>query len=136
MPRSIRLSRAILFHLMSLQIDAQIGAGDVTVQLHFHHFLRHIANSHDDAREAYKCNQCDYTYAQAHKLQTHKMTHTGEKAHIPSLPYTRTKRSMPRSVRLSRATLFDYINKFGTLVCQVFSFILRRQTCNLLLFQL
>ena len=49
MPRSIRLSRAILFHLMSLQIDAQIGVGDVTVQLHFHHFLRHIANSHDDA---------------------------------------------------------------------------------------
>ena len=37
---------------MSLQIDAQI-VDDVTVQLHFHHFLRHIANSHDDAREAY-----------------------------------------------------------------------------------
>ena len=76
---------------MSLQIDAQIGVGDVTVQLHFHHFLRHIANSHDDAREAYKFKQCDYTCAQAHKLQKHKMTHTGEKAHIPSLPYTRTK---------------------------------------------
>ena len=87
MPRSIRLLRSILFHLMSLQIDAQI-VGDVTVQLHFHHFLRHIANSHDDAqsRDAHKLNQCDYTYAQAHKLQKHKMTHTGEKTHIPSLP--------------------------------------------------
>ena len=52
-----------------------------------------FAKSHDDAhwREAYKFNQCDYTYAQAHKLQKHKMTHTGEKAHITSLPYTRTK---------------------------------------------
>ena len=47
MPRSIRLLRSILFHLMSLQIDAQI-VGDVTVQLHFHHFLRRIAISHDD----------------------------------------------------------------------------------------
>ena len=26
-------------------------------------------------------SQCDCTYAQAHKLQKHKMTHTGEKAH-------------------------------------------------------
>ena len=25
------------------------------------------------------------------KLQKHKMTYTGEKAHIPSLPYARTK---------------------------------------------
>ena len=28
-----------------------------------------------------KFNQCDCTYAQAHKLQKHKMTHKGEKAH-------------------------------------------------------
>jgi len=26
-------------------------------------------------------DQCDYFYAQAHKLKKHKMTHTGEKAH-------------------------------------------------------
>ena len=120
LPCSIRLSRAILLHLMCLQIDAQIGVGDVTVRLHFHHFLRRIANSQDDARETYKFNQCHYTYAQAHKLQTHKMTHTGEKAHNPSLPHTRTKRSMPRSIQLLRATLFDYINKFGSLICQAF----------------
>ena len=59
---------------MCLQIDAQIGVGDVTVRLHFHHFLRRIANSHDDAhwRDAYKLNQFDYTYAQAHKERGQK----------------------------------------------------------------
>ena len=44
-----------------------------------------------NGEKPYKFNQCDCTYAQAHKLQKHKMTHTGEKAHIPSLPYTRSK---------------------------------------------
>ena len=69
-------------------------------------FTLHIYyDAHD--KKPLNFNQCDYTYAQAHWLQKYKMTHTGEKAHIPSLPYTRTKRSMPRSIRLSTVTLFD-----------------------------
>ena len=34
-----------------------------------------------NGEKPYKFNQCDCTYAQAHKLQKHKMTHTGQKAH-------------------------------------------------------
>ena len=38
-----------------------------------------------NGEKPYKFNQCDCTYAQAHKLKKHKMTHTAEMAHNSSV---------------------------------------------------
>ena len=65
-------------------------------------------------------SQCDCTYAQAHKLQKHKMTHTGEKAQvytnvtIPSLAYTLASRVEDLQIQPVRLHLHTWVANFHT----------------------
>merc|ERR1712129_676491 len=43
---------------------------------------QHVKRKHEKTAKTHKCDTCDYSGAQTQALQTHKLTHTGEKPFI------------------------------------------------------